>query len=142
MKSSLKDIIKRFKVFSDLNNEESNEITQRVDKNGMGLTHGVESLKVTMSPHPRNEEMIGFLEELPDHIVFSLLVLMYSGRESVNDVKDHWLQLRETFTSKDLAIEFIQQKPLRFEHIEKGIQYLGEKQIEDFAEYIQSTLKA
>ena len=142
MKSSLKDIIKRFEIFSDLDNEESNEIVGRFDKDGLGIAYGDESRKLIMTPYPRKAEMIAFLEELPDHIVFSLLVLMYSGREGVKDVKDHWLQLRETFTSKDLAVEFIQQKPRRCEHIEKGIQYLGEKQIEEFAEYIHSTLRA
>ena len=142
MKPSFKDTIKRFKTFSDLANEESTEIIQRVDKDGMGLTYGVQSRKVTMAPHPLKAELIEFLEGLPDHFVFSLVVLMYSGRDRVSDVKDYWLQLRETFTSKDLAIEFIQQKPRRCEHIEKGIQYLGETQIEEFSEYINSTLRA
>ena len=142
MKPSLKDTIKRFKTFSDLANEESTEIIQRVDKDGMGLTYGVQSRKVTMAPHPLKAELIEFLEGLPDHFVFSLVVLMYSGRDRVSDVKDYWLQLKYTITSKDEAIIQLEQKDPRYKFIEKGIQYLGEEQIEEFSEYIQSTLRA
>jgi len=73
---------------------------------------GKESIDMILEePYPAKAALAGFLERLPDYVVFSIMALMYSGRDNVKDVNDYWSnELREKFPNVEVAINSIREK--------------------------------
>ncbi len=142
MKTNIKDIIERLRVISDLAREEDESIARLYGKTDLGITLNSESIQMVCEPAPCEKALYGFLNELPDGILFALLVLMYAGRDNVEDVYDYIQDISSTFSSKERAILAISEKSPRMDYIIKGIEYLGENNLTDFVAKVESRIKS
>lgn len=141
MKSSFKDIIQRFRAISSIANSESEAIADLYSENGLGISLGNASSGILLEPHPATGALLGFLNHLPEHLVFSLLALMYSGRDNEENVIGYWSDLKDSFSTKDKAIEKIEEKVPRMEYIDKGISFITESKLDEFSELVNQSLK-
>ena len=71
-----------------------------------------------LEPEPCTHALRAFLTALPDEVLYSIVALMYSGRDHEGDVVDYWNDLRvNSITSRDEAVGAILEKAPRMEYI-------------------------
>lgn len=120
------DFVFRLRTISQLAEEESTALA--------GLYPGKEDgcsidPSVIFEPHPCKRAMVAFLDSLPRPVLYSLLALMYSGRDNYKDPVKHFRAIWPTFTKKELAIVKIVEKFPRMKYIDAALSNMSEGDI-------------
>ncbi len=136
MKQTLENFISRFSKISQIVNEESDLTTDLYDMTG--LVSGRVLFEAALSePTPAARALRTFLKGLPEDILYSILVLMYSGRDDEEDVLNNVSYLSTFLFHKERAVNALCEKRPRMEYIEKGIQYLGADNLDVLLESVR-----
>jgi hypothetical protein len=122
MKTAFTDVLNRFETLSQLANSESESIHNLIVGPGKGLdAFSPASRQIYEEPVPCEMALLAFLNALPDSFVFTLIALLYTGRDNEIDPVNYWSELRKTITSKEHAISSLNEKVARMEYINKAI---------------------
>lgn len=122
MKTTFTEVLGRFEALSQLANSESESIHNAIVGPGALNAFSSEARQLIEEPAPCQAALAAFLDALPDHFVFALTALLYSGRDQEADPVDYWTDLRKSITDKRRAIEALTEKHPRMEYIRTALE--------------------
>lgn len=125
MKTPFSVILDRFKVLSDLENQEGEYSKNLIIGPGQGLSYGSpEHLELKNEPAPCSEALDAFLDALPPEVVHAIAALLFSGRDKQADAVEYWKTLRANFPNIADAKRAILEIESRYDYIASGIKLL------------------
>lgn len=80
-----------------------------------------EALKARMMPRPAETKLIGYLESLPEDVLFKLRTLMYVGRGDADDILGLHADLIEDTSDRDHAVSSMFEKSPLPRYLERGL---------------------
>lgn len=139
MKQTLNDFVTRLALVSKLSTDEQ-DLIEKLYLLGETVSIGVAAEVFVEEPRPADHALRAFLEALPEDILYSILVLMYAGRDEEEEVLDHVGYICEAIPTKERAVLAIHEKVHRVEYIEKGIEYLGRDNLNVLLEKVREKI--
>jgi len=128
MKQELRDVVARFLMLSQVESDEDDMLLQLYAPNGMPTTAELANISAN-EPIRAGRALLAFLEALPESVLYSILVLMYAGRDEV-DVLGYVDYLCSAFSTAEEAIIAICEKAPRNDYVRRGIESLGNDRLE------------
>lgn len=79
-----------------------------------------------------DEKLTAFLHNQPVAVIYSLVMIMYSGRGDfpISDFREQYQEMRDTFDRPDYAVNQMREKTPLSDYLEEGLRLLQENGID------------